>query len=287
MSFTAINWAWEQTCPSGVAKSVLVFLAKCASQEGGDCYPSIPLICKRVQHHDAAVRKAIRQLVEARLIEIQPRTAANGRQTSNLYRLPVVSVATPANSQGSPGDDYSPSWTAPTPAKSMGLDPREIAPPPPCEIEGVTPANSRGNPSVQRPIEPKQEQEENAAVALRAPSPVRLAAPALASVDVVGELYGEGLPILRGLVGRSDGACRKLLGQFRQRAGDDCAQVLAALHRAVDVRPIDPTAFILGILKAQPKRSTFDQIHHELGTTSLWAIDDDDPPLRLVAGGAS
>lgn len=161
MSFSALNWAWEQTCPSGVAKSVLVYLANCASQEGGECYPSIPKICRRVQHHDAAVRKALKQLVAANLLEISEQSAENGRRTSNLYRLPVTALApTPAKSRG-----Y---VKAPTPANSQGSDlwqfstqstdhdasayPREIervapcetAKGDPCEIDTTTPANSQG-----------------------------------------------------------------------------------------------------------------------------------------------
>src|SRR4051812_44988208 len=100
MSFSALNWAWEQSCPSGVAKSVLVYLANCASQEGGDCYPSVPKIALRVQHQEETVRKALKALVKADLLEIESRVVQNGRQTSNRYRLPVVSIATPPNSGG-------------------------------------------------------------------------------------------------------------------------------------------------------------------------------------------
>lgn len=190
MSFTALNWAWEQTCPSGVAKSVLVYLANCASQEGGECYPSIRTICRCVQHHDAAVRKALKDLVAADMLEITEQSAENGRRRSNLYRLPVTSLAptpaksrgypkapTPAKSQGSglwhfppePSDDDAPAYprefAGVDPSEIEGVDPGEIETPTPAnsqggtlpDSQGGTPANSRGNPSLD--TESKNQQE--------------------------------------------------------------------------------------------------------------------------------
>jgi hypothetical protein len=120
MSFSALNWAWDQKCPSGVAKSVLVYLANCASQEGGDCYPSVPTIARKVQHKEDTVRKALKALAAANLLEIEQRRLPNRRQTSNRYRLPVVSIATPPKSGGQvngaivpDADEWTPSWVSP------------------------------------------------------------------------------------------------------------------------------------------------------------------------------
>jgi hypothetical protein len=154
MSFTALNWAWEQNCSSGVAKSVLVYLANCASQEGGDCFPSIPTICQRTQHTDLAVRKALKQLVAADLLEIEPRTLSNGRQTSNLYRLPVVSIQpTPSNSQGSEDAIYTPS----NPQGSEAEYTPSISRATPETDPGGGGADSRGNPSERKDREEREE----------------------------------------------------------------------------------------------------------------------------------
>jgi pyocin large subunit-like protein len=89
VSFTALNWAWEQHCPTGFAKSVLVYLANCASQHGGSCWPSVPKIARCIQHKEDTVRKAIRQLQDVGLVEVETRSAANGCRQSNLYRLAI------------------------------------------------------------------------------------------------------------------------------------------------------------------------------------------------------
>jgi hypothetical protein len=136
MSFTALNWAWEQECHGGgVAKAVLVYLANCASQDGGDCFPSLGKICRRVQHTERAVRKAVASLIEQRLIEKEPRLTVTGRCTSPHYRLPVVPLATPAKTQGS------------TPVNSQESPPVESHGEG-CENAGVTPAKTQGNTSL-------------------------------------------------------------------------------------------------------------------------------------------
>jgi hypothetical protein len=88
--------------------------------------------------------------------------------------------------------------------------------------------------------------------------------------DVRSELFTVGMAMLMGLTDLPSSRCRALLGRFRKEAREDTALVMAALERAVDVRPIEPIPFIFGALQAKPKMSAFDQIHDELGTTSMW-----------------
>lgn len=157
MSVAATTWAWAQKCHNGVAKSVLAYLANCANQDGEECYPSIATICERTEHHELAVRKAIRLLAEAGLLEVTPYVLPSGRQGSNRYRLPVPTTAipqeasetaTPAKSQvvvNLPQEPEEQGFlplgpVAVTPAKS-----RESGPAHPCGIAGGTPAKSQEN----------------------------------------------------------------------------------------------------------------------------------------------
>jgi hypothetical protein len=122
MSFNALNWAWDQPCPNSRAKLLLTFFANAASQAGGDCWPSIATICRRTQMAEMTVRKALKDLVRAGLVQIEERTAWNGAQQSNRYRLPVTSI--PINE---------PDLSTPT-GQSIEL------PDPTYEIESVEPA---------------------------------------------------------------------------------------------------------------------------------------------------
>jgi len=58
-------------------------------------------------------------------------------------------------------------------------------------------------------------------------------------------LWREGVPILRHLTGKADGACRSLIGKLRRDARDDCPRVLMALQQARDMRPTDPVAWLM------------------------------------------
>ena len=182
MSFSALNWAWDQICPSGVAKSVLVYLANCASQEGGDCYPAVPTIAAKVQHKEDTVRKALKALVTAGLLQVEERKAANGRQRSNLYRLPVVSIPTPPISGGYDStqseSDWSPSWSkaerASDTPENVGVSFLRVSHDSPPEIEAETPPESGGNPSLETKKEESKEVASLRSVRAREPNVVDL-----------------------------------------------------------------------------------------------------------------
>lgn len=95
MSLSARNWAWDQNCPSGIAKSVLVYLADRARGTSGECSPSLETICDAVEHSEGAVRKALRQLAERNFIQITLRFDTEGAQNSNLYRVAIPGAEAP------------------------------------------------------------------------------------------------------------------------------------------------------------------------------------------------
>lgn len=140
MSLEATKWAWQQKCPSGVSKSVLVYLADCAN--GDDCcYPSLDKIRERVQHTEPAIRRALKELVSAGMIKVEPRRP-NGRHTSNRYWLQIEAWVA------------SPSELDPTNSKDLNHVTVELDPPNPQELgpgnAGLVPANSQGNPLVSK-----------------------------------------------------------------------------------------------------------------------------------------
>lgn len=145
MSYTAEGWAWEQACPSSAAKSVLVCLAWYANRDGEQSHPAVATICRRTQLADGTVRKALRDLAEAGLIERNFRTASSGRCTTTDYRL-NIREPTPPDLQGTSPPD-------------LGVSPPGV----PLKSEGGTPPDLGGKPyllTVQVPVQSNRARED-------------------------------------------------------------------------------------------------------------------------------
>jgi hypothetical protein len=67
-------------------------------------------------------------------------------------------------------------------------------------------------------------------------------------------LFAEGVPMIRHLTGLSDRSARSGIGLLMKEAKDDAARVLEIIRRAIDLRPIDPMAWLRAAVKAEPKR---------------------------------
>lgn len=68
------------------ATLVYLFLARQAKKDNS-CFPSINLIAKKCSISSTTVKKALKTLVEHKLISIEKRTLDNGGKTSSLYTL--------------------------------------------------------------------------------------------------------------------------------------------------------------------------------------------------------
>ena len=72
-----------------MSKLVFVYLSRCADRQGR-CFPSLGSIAEGCGISKTSVKRAISELRLAGLVEVESRFAegrANGRQTSNLYRI--------------------------------------------------------------------------------------------------------------------------------------------------------------------------------------------------------
>ena len=65
------------------------------------------------------------------------------------------------------------------------------------------------------------------------------------------ELWALGVPTLRNLTGKPEGAARAFLGKMLKNLGDDAAAALAILREAESLRPIDPAAWVSAAAKAR------------------------------------
>ena len=88
MSFQAMAWAVKQKMQTN-QKFLLIMLANYASNDEGDCYPSVDTLAKDTGLSRTSVQKCLKILAEKGFLEIKTRWE-NGRQLSNLYRLKQV-----------------------------------------------------------------------------------------------------------------------------------------------------------------------------------------------------
>jgi DNA-binding transcriptional ArsR family regulator len=86
MSFQAMSWAVNQSCPTPTSKLILLLLANYAD-EHSSCFPSRETLAKLSNCDERTVRRALKQLTEAGLVTIEPRYRETGIQTSNRYFL--------------------------------------------------------------------------------------------------------------------------------------------------------------------------------------------------------
>lgn len=68
------------------AVAVYIYLADRANQEG-QCWPAVPTIAREIKLAEATVRRAIRDLRKAGLVETEQRYRTKGGKSSLLFRL--------------------------------------------------------------------------------------------------------------------------------------------------------------------------------------------------------
>ncbi len=68
------------------AVAVYIYLADRANQEG-QCWPAVPTIAREIKLSEATVRRAIRDLRKAGLVETEQRYRTKGGKSSLLFRL--------------------------------------------------------------------------------------------------------------------------------------------------------------------------------------------------------
>ena len=85
MSFQAMSWAIGLKLPSR-DKFVLLMLANYASNDAGDCYPSLGRLCEDTSMSRHTVIDAIKALAEAGALQVIRRTQ-DGVSLPNVYRL--------------------------------------------------------------------------------------------------------------------------------------------------------------------------------------------------------
>ncbi len=82
---TKIDFIYGMELPHR-AVAVYVYLAD-RTNKSGECWPAIPTIAKDIKLSEATVRRALRDLRKAKLLETQQRYRTNGGKSSLLFKL--------------------------------------------------------------------------------------------------------------------------------------------------------------------------------------------------------
>lgn len=92
MSFQAMAWAVKQKTPDPHSKLLLLMLANHSGRHETDhdvCWPSMRLLAEECCMSEDTVQRRVEVLSSKGLLSFQKRSAQDGRNTSNLYHLPV------------------------------------------------------------------------------------------------------------------------------------------------------------------------------------------------------
>jgi hypothetical protein len=94
MSVRVMGWVWQSSRSKGTDRLVLLAIADCASDDGGNAYPSMSTLVDKTGYGERTVQEAIRRLDKLGELEI---TAKVG--SSNRYRVVMTGGADPAPPQ--------------------------------------------------------------------------------------------------------------------------------------------------------------------------------------------
>ena len=82
---TKIDFIYGMELPHR-AVAVYVYLAD-KTNKSGECWPAIPTISKDIKLSEATIRRALRDLKKAGLLETEQRYRTNGGKSSLLFKL--------------------------------------------------------------------------------------------------------------------------------------------------------------------------------------------------------
>lgn len=84
MSVRVISWVWEQSLAEGTDRLVLLAIADCAADDGGNAWPSISTLAGKARVSARTVQRSVKALQLLGEIEID---ANAGRHGTNMYRI--------------------------------------------------------------------------------------------------------------------------------------------------------------------------------------------------------
>lgn len=112
MSIRLLSAAWDLDIPS-TEKMVLMCLCDFASDDGGNCWPSIKTIARKCSKSERTVQGALKNLSNMGFLKSYVRSG-----TSNLFKLDPRRICTPAESAPPQKTTQTPAESAPKPLRT-------------------------------------------------------------------------------------------------------------------------------------------------------------------------
>lgn len=131
-----MQWVWDHSRSRNAQRLVLLAIADCAAEDGGNAYPSNAEIQRKAALSERAIQDAIKALVALGELRVEYNA---GRRGTNMYT--VIMHRTPAES--APPQNPHPAESAPTPPQNLPNTPAESAPGTVSEPSSNRPSSSR------------------------------------------------------------------------------------------------------------------------------------------------
>lgn len=116
-----MQWVWDHSRSRNAQRLVLLAIADCAAEDGGNAYPSNAEIQRKAALSERAIQDAIKALVGIGELRVQYNA---GRRGTNMYT--VIMDCTPAES--APPQNLHPAGSAPVPPQNLPGTPADSAP---------------------------------------------------------------------------------------------------------------------------------------------------------------
>lgn len=90
MSVRVMSWVWDQDIPPNI-KIVLLAIADCADDDGGNAYPSQETLARKTGYSTRQVKRIVEQLVALNVLSVGKANLPNRRadRQPNLYRVRI------------------------------------------------------------------------------------------------------------------------------------------------------------------------------------------------------
>ncbi len=104
-----MTWVWENSAAAGIDRLVLLAIADSATDDGGNAWPSVALLCRKAVVDRRTVQRSIRRLMDSGELSMKKNAGRNG---VNVYRVVMTSGAAERRSGVAP-QGHSATGTAP------------------------------------------------------------------------------------------------------------------------------------------------------------------------------
>jgi hypothetical protein len=125
LSIKVMQWVWDCSRSKNAQRLVLLAIADCASEDGGNAYPSNVELQRKAALSERAVRDAVAGLMKLGELDV---SINGGRRGTNMYRIIMTPCERSIPAESAPPKKDAPAGSAPQEGQDLPLPPAESAP---------------------------------------------------------------------------------------------------------------------------------------------------------------